>query len=546
VPDRIFSAPRALLAGLVAVGCTSASLEGTAQASSVLEFPDNGSEQLGRGGAWVARASDPLAAFYNPAGLAGQDTRFLLNANVVFSHTCFSRVKSNIDQQQEPAAPDGVHFPRVCNDISPFLNPQLAMTYKINDRMGAGFAFLGPSAAGEANFPTFVNSANGPQPAPQRYMEVYSNTFLVTPTIAFGAEVADNLRLGASFQWGIVKAKFVNSTLAINGDNQAAGTNDIQSTLIVHDYFVPGFTLGGIYTIADQFDIAGWYKWSDTIKASGDVYSQTPFYTKDVANGKTSGIYDGDTSQRDCGFGGSTTVCGNGDNAKVHISIPMEAKIGFRYHKPRGEVRKHHRDPLHDDTFDAEVDLTWANNSSFDTIQVRFPGDANGNGIIPVNGAAGGTVPPNDDVPHRFKDVYGVRIGGDYNLLPDQLALRGGAYYESKGQDNKYQNVDYAGASRAGLAAGATYRVRLDREKTKALEFSLGFMHVFYMNEDNNDPTGTGLRAIAGTTCNPDTASLAGGTCANGVQKYRTNWPINLGTITNSVNVINVGANYRF
>jgi len=559
VPDRLFSVRRAfpgdtgavrrrwVVAGALAMGCTGAVLEGTARASSVLEFPDNGSEQLGRGGAWVARASDPLAAFYNPAGLAGQPTRFLLNANVIVSHTCFTRIKSNIDQQQEPAATDGVHFPRVCNDIAPFLNPQLAMTYQINERMGAGFAFLGPSANGESNFPTFVNTANGPQPSPQRYMEVYSNAFVVTPTFAFGAEVVDNLRLGASFQWGIAKAKFVNSTLAINGDNQSAGANDIQSTLIVHDYFVPGFTVGGIYTIADSLDIAGWYKWSDTIKASGDVYSQTPFYTKDVANGKTSGIYDGDTSQRDCGYGAGTTVCGNGDNAKVKLTIPMEAKIGVRYHRPRSaEPRKHHRDPLADDVFDAEVDLTWSNNSAFDAIQVRFPGDANGNGIIPVNGAAGGAVPPNDDVRHHFKDVIGVRAGGDYNVIPDQLALRGGAFFESNGQDPTYQNIDYAGASRFGLAGGATFRVRLDREKTNALEFSLGFMHVFFAKQENNDPTAVGLRAIAGTTCNPESASQPGATCTNGTQKYRTNWPINLGTITNSINVINIGANYRF
>ncbi len=42
-----------------------------ASATTVLEVGENGSEQMGRGGAWVARASDPLAAFYNPAGLAG-------------------------------------------------------------------------------------------------------------------------------------------------------------------------------------------------------------------------------------------------------------------------------------------------------------------------------------------------------------------------------------------------------------------------------------------------------------------------------------------
>src|SRR5689334_7548181 len=68
-----------------------------AGATSVTEFPDNGSEQMARGGAWVARASDPLAAFYNPAGLAGQETRLTVQANLNFASTCFTRVKAAND-----------------------------------------------------------------------------------------------------------------------------------------------------------------------------------------------------------------------------------------------------------------------------------------------------------------------------------------------------------------------------------------------------------------------------------------------------------------
>src|SRR5438477_10565766 len=71
-----------------------------ARATSVLEVPDNGSEQMGRGGAWVARASDPLAAFYNPAGLAGQDTKLTLQANINIQSTCFTRIK-------DPSLPPG-------------------------------------------------------------------------------------------------------------------------------------------------------------------------------------------------------------------------------------------------------------------------------------------------------------------------------------------------------------------------------------------------------------------------------------------------------
>src|SRR5258706_15616334 len=73
------------------------SIASNAGATAVTEFPDNGSEQMGRGGAWVARASDPLATFYNPAGLAGQETRLTVQANLNFANTCFTRVKANND-----------------------------------------------------------------------------------------------------------------------------------------------------------------------------------------------------------------------------------------------------------------------------------------------------------------------------------------------------------------------------------------------------------------------------------------------------------------
>src|SRR5262249_23096693 len=173
-----------------------------ARATNVEEFPDNGSEQEGRGGAWVARASDPLATFYNPAGLAGQPTRLTLQANLSLQNTCFSRVKAASDSTQ-----DGPTYPQVCNDGKLFPNPQLAFTYRLTDRIGLGIAILGPSAVGNVNWPEFVNG----QPSPQRYLLISSNAVILTPTIGIGWEALDGLRLGASFIFGTAPSiDFVN------------------------------------------------------------------------------------------------------------------------------------------------------------------------------------------------------------------------------------------------------------------------------------------------------------------------------------------------
>ena len=529
-------------AGLIVVA------ERDALASDVLEFPDNGSEQIARGGAWVARASDPLAAFYNPAGLAGQKSAITIQANVAFQHTCFTRLKAAGDTTQEPAADANGNFPRVCNDIKPFPNPQIAATYRVSDRVGLGFAVLGPSGVGGGTWPDFVN---GDQPSPNRYLLMSGNLLEIYPTIGIGAEVVDRLRLGASLQWGIFKAKFTQSSPALNLDNQNPADNDVATTLIASDYFVPGFTLGAIWSPTDNLDVAGWYKWSDSIRASGDAYTEAGYFSKRNANGDSSGIIDGDTSLKDCNLGDGSSTCGSGKNATLKIAQPMEAKIGFRWHQPRAGVDQAHvRDPMSTDVFDTEIDLTWANNSAIDYLQVRFPGDQNGDGVIPVNGISGGTIPPNADVPRYYKDVYGVRLGGDVNVLPDQLTLRGGGFFESRGQDPHYQNIDFITGEKIGLAIGATYRVRIGTEedvsKRNALDFHVGYMHMFAATQKNDDPYGYGIDATAGTSCNPSTNGQPGTTCTDGRPKYRTNWPVNLGTITNALNVINVGATYRF
>jgi long-chain fatty acid transport protein len=365
-----------------------------AHATGVIEFPDNGSEQQGRGGAWVARASDPLAAFYNPAGLAGQDTRLTLQANIIFRQTCFTRVKAANDTTSEPDFAPGSTYPTVCNDVSPFPNPQIAFTYKLSPRVGIGASILGPSAAGSASWPEFISyGGSDAVPSPQRYLLLRSNAVLLNPTIAVGGEIADGLRIGAGFVWGIARFKLANAAPVVNGDALQPATNDIRTILQVQDLFFPGFTLGGIYSVAEELDLAGWYKWSAPINAKGDAVTDASYFTKAVQTGDQSKVKSTDTSYSDCGYGDQNNSCGSGSNASVKAQLPMEAKIGVRYHKPRGGrqlIKTHRRDPLSQDQFDAELDLTWANNSSLDSFQIRFPGDANGEGVIPVNGTGNG------------------------------------------------------------------------------------------------------------------------------------------------------------
>jgi len=530
----------------------------TVQASNVTEFPDNGSEQMGRGGAWLARASDPLAAFYNPAGLAGQDTKVTVQINLPFVQTCFTRVRAANDMSPaDPLAPNGV-YPKVCNDLGTAPTPSIGFNWRVTPRLGLGFLFTAPNGAAAGAWPEFVTDGSGKlQPAPQRYLLTYSSAIFITPAIAVGWEPIDNLRLGASFEWGIASATFSNASAAVNSNGLSPQVNDVKATLSASSIFVPGFTVGALWSAAPTIDVAAWYKWSAPIDATGDLQTYANYYNLGTPVAKSN------TAMADCvdGSGAPLLVnnqpaCGPGKGS-LKLPIPMEAKIGFRLHKPRkglgDAVTSHRRDPMSQDVWDVETDFTWANDSAIDNLEVRFPSASDGTAVIPVHGT-GGNLPPNADVPHYLHDVFGVRLGGDYNAIPDRLALRVGGFFETQAANSQYQNIDFVGGARVGLALGGTLRIPMKKdaspEKGGLIEVSLGYMHMFVTDLTNNDPNAAGLPALAGTACNGGTftggSPTTVGTCGTGVTPYRTNWAVNLGTISNAVDVLNVGASYRF
>lgn len=530
-----------------------------ARASNVTEVPDNGSEQMGRGGAWVARASDPLATTFNPAGLAGQPSRVTIQNSLIFHQTCFSRIKAAGDTSVDLLAGGDDRFPRVCNDIEPAFNPQIGGTLRVSDRLGIGALVIGPSSAGEKNWPDFVEDGGGTRrAAPQRYLLARQAGIILFPTVGVGYEVIPNLRLGVSFGWGFAKIKNAAATVALNSGGQTSD-NDVRANLQVRDYFIPRVSAGGLWSITPEIDVAGWYQWTDAIKATGDVGTATSFYTAANARGDESGVGYGDTIFSDCGTGRPQDEgkCGKGDNAKVKLAIPMEAKVGLRYHRPRVSLeeaqnqastgKSYRRDPLANDLFDVEVNLTWANNSAIDALQVRFPSDPSGSGRLPVSGI-NSEIPPNADQPRQYRDVFGIRLGGDFNVLPDKLALRAGAYIETGAGRDQFQHIDFAASQRFGFALGGTYRIRLGKDpaRTDAIEIMAGYGHTFFADQSRTDRSATGIGALAGAPCPGDATVTGPNRCSDGTQRYRTSWPVNLGTITNTLNVINVGLAYRF
>jgi long-chain fatty acid transport protein len=528
---------------------------GTAAASNALESPDLGVQQTGRGGAWFVRADDPLAAYFNPAAMAFQASGVHLGAALMFESRCFTR----LGPDGKPVSPGGtVPGPgtvAMTGDkfIAPpaetcgtggglFPNPNLAAVFRVSDRLAVGLAIVGPHTDGNNNWPEslpytntfgFAKDKAGNdviQPAPNRYMLVSSNALLLNPTLSVAFAPSDTLSFGAGFIWGIATAKFTNFAEALRNANPKQPenfVNDLHATLEAKDMFVPGIVLSALWMPSKNLDLSAWFKAQDSFHTdTADVHIEASYWLPSGSRNLKAGLPQDAAN-------GFTDHIGKGS---LKLNMPMEAKLGLRFHQNRENssrpswATKHEgrrtRDPLSEELFDLEVNFTWANDSSIDALHLAFqPG-------LAVNLGGGGTapLPTNADIPHNFKDVIGVRLGGDFNVLPNRLALRAGGFFETKGQDDAYLGLDFDNAQKGGLGAGATLRLG-------PVDVSASFLHTWFGTLDNK---GVGaVHALSGDASGCKVVDPAN-PCSRSVQA------INGGVLKQSLNEVNLGGTVRF
>jgi long-subunit fatty acid transport protein len=488
----------------------------SAYATDAMRFPDNGTQQLARGGAWVARATNPLAALYNPAALATQKSGVLLNANFSFFKECFTREGPG----STLTTPAGVAYPPdVCNKNSgaPALLPTLAGAWRVTDRLGLGYSVSPPSLYGRTSFPETVGAKNGfgvveQIPSPQRYMLLNLDGVLIDQTFSVGYSILPNLHVGAGFIWGMGKLDVTSTAMALppNGQPyQDNPTDDVWAQVNVADWFIPGFVAGVLYSPISMVDVGLSVTAQEAFDGHGDLTAKANYWT---GNGVAANPSITNTADIQSGL------------AHFSLNNPLEVKLGVRFHMPRNGAATPSftasRDPIVDDLFDVEVDASYSRNSQYQNVGLSFPARP----VVAINGTGGGTLPQDAAVALNLHDSVGVRLGGDYVLLPGLLALRAGAWFEPSAQDAKDLNVTVVASQRIGLAGGA--QVRLGR-----FDVEVGYLHVFFATQDNN---GNGdIRALTGDAANQPTP-------------YRSPYPINGGRLTASANIFSLGGTAHF
>lgn len=490
-----------------------------------VEVPENGTVAHGRGGAFVARASDTSAVGLNMAGVLGlQGFQLGLSVNVGASQNCFQRL-GNYDSGPDAsvntdtsrfagrgggdAAYLGRPYPRVCSGRALALAANLFATYRLNRRVAFGLGITTPSTPGSGQvFDDQVQFADGAYaPTPARNMLFRKNLLVLYPTVGVAFAPHHRVRLGLAVGPGIARFGFgVMANVDFNAP-QSPNT-DLLIELNASGIFFHGAVSTQIL-INRYLSFGAQFRYNAPVSASGTASTTANFYT-------------------------ARPVSGTFNIDEMAVSLPMNVRAGLRFAMPRAgrptqDDESGRYDPMTDDVFDVEADFTYEGTSSLGVTTLR------NSGIIRADAAFERPAPPSLALNSFLGDVYGFRIGGDYNIIPGTLAIRLGASYETRGLAPNTAVVHLPAYGGASVHAGLSFR-------RGPITINVGFGHFFFQELDASQSRGIIVTAGNPTVAGSPQLDPNGCTTMQGQGACTINRGTFQGYLTNG----SIGATYRF
>lgn len=469
------------------------SLSPTLAHAGGFEFAGPGTRALGRGGAFMARADDPMALGYNPAALAFlPGYQLQLGSHLIFYDACVDRaggyddsdVSSTWAFESRFGAPDSGDpgnwvnqpFPQVCRSGAPGPSPQLVFTMHPLPELGIGFGILAPSGVGSGHWGNDDGTleANGQTlPTPTRYGLVSQELLLFYPSVGVGYSPVEWLSFGVTLQWGIAVVDFVNHTSAGSGPEDPG--DDVRTHLQAFDGFVPAAIFSAHIVPIDQLDITLMARVSDGIDAGATL-------------NLTTGTYG--TGQ----VGSLRPLRTELPGTRLQAGLPMQFGLGVRYAdrterryrdpEEAGRVTGRVEDRMQNEVWDIELDLVYTYNGAVKDFVVTPPAGAAAN-VCEADGSDDpegclsrfdASLPGQLPLPHGWSDQFSARLGADWNVVPGTVALRAGTHFETSGLSSRYQIQDVLPGMRLGLHLGATFRFDI-------FDFSIAYAHIFQWSE---------------------------------------------------------------
>jgi long-chain fatty acid transport protein len=205
------------------------------------QLNEHGARAVGMGGAFVARASDPSAIFYNPAGLAFQEgINVMGGATLILPSTKFKHSSGAIPEIEQE---DQMYYP-----------PNLYGTYAVDNKWVVGIGVFTPYGLGSEWKNDWIGSAIA--------VKTEVQTFYINPTVSYKISDQLSLGVGVSYIYGSVDlSKRVPITgTPINGTLKLDGTGTGF-----------GFNAGILYKPCEKISVGASYRSLTELEFSGDA-----------------------------------------------------------------------------------------------------------------------------------------------------------------------------------------------------------------------------------------------------------------------------------
>lgn len=431
-----------------AIAIASATL-GVSQAASAggLFVPGYGAQAQPRVGAFVAKADDPSALYYNPAGFARQKgTTVHLGMNFLDFDQRYARDGVyEAPEEGPPQAWTGDPYPVVEDDSTPAIGfggfqgiPSVIVSTDFGGRspVTVGFGLIAEHGFPEREYSAYSENYTFEDPdvapPPNRYDTVEQDVSAAFPSIAAGYAIG-KLDVGARVSWGFAGLKGTSYLWGIRNYEEDIG-KDAKFAVDVADWFIPAAQVGVLYHLSPAIELGAQYT------------------TKRSVNGKGSGTAElgskiglGDVRDFIAPVADAEALCEPGGTAAelkacVDFAMPQTATIGARYIL---------RDAAGRERGDIELDVQWEDWSDASDIKVVVDGQSGLTGLKLQEAF----------VRHGFKDTFSFRLGGGYDIpvAGNTLTARGGVAYDTRAADQGWTRADIDGIQRMTFGAGLGY-----------------------------------------------------------------------------------------
>ncbi len=378
-----------------------------------------GARAIGRAGAFVARADDPTAVFYNPAGIAKVDGLVVMVGNRVSNNGYAYTRASTRDWGAVGGQGPTVSFAEVRNG-SPWqpVEPLIAVASNLGlkDWGFALSAFPNPGAS-KGDFPV----SGG-----QRYMMVSREAIFLNYAATAAWKYHDLFGIGATLEWIYVPrldySLVVDGTPFAEAGNPVSSPLDMLATTTGSDPFTFNAILGAWFRPAPflELGLAG-----QVVPTSIQTNSKLVVQPIDPSMGTV-------RLTRDTALA---------DDVTVNLPLPMMVRAGARYrHIVAGRER-----------FDLELDLeyeTWSRVNNFTVDTHNLIADIQGVDVELKKIL----------VSKHWRNTLAVKLGGDFAVIPERWTVRAGAFYETAVADDAYANIDFPGGKMFGGTVGTSVR----------------------------------------------------------------------------------------